>query len=137
MEAVRPSTYLGLFTPPNLALLSDWLDESGELYVDVYWPHSGGGSTPYFVRSLRDLKELIKQQTWPEIGITVFRHIQYPLRGIADEFMITKALQQIPDGEWYRIVSLEEYYPSSCGFRGSGDSHAELRQDILSLTGQN
>src|SRR4051812_2287712 len=35
--------YLTMFSAQNLALLSDWLADTGELYVDVYVPHSGGG----------------------------------------------------------------------------------------------
>ena len=128
--------YHTLFSPHNLALLSDWLAETGELFVDVYLPHSGGAGTPYFIRTVSELKELVSQQSWPELGITIFHHMQYPLRGIADEHLLTQALQQIPDGQWYRLVSLEHFYPSSCVFFGSGNSHIELRRDNFEVLGQ-
>ncbi len=129
-------SYHTLFSPHNLALLSDWLADTGELYVDVYLPHSGGAGTPYFIRTLSDLKELISQQTWPEIGISIFHHLQYPLRGIADEHLLTQALRHIPDGHWYRLVSLEYFYPSPCVFLGSGNSHIELQHDFSEVLGQ-
>jgi len=128
--------YHTLFSPHNLALLSDWLAETGELCVDVYLPHSGGSGTPYFIRTLSELKELVSQQTWWEIAITIFHHRQYPLRGIADEHLLTQALRQIPDGQWYSLVSLEHFYPSPCVFLGSGNSHIELQHDFSEVLGQ-
>ncbi len=122
--------YLSLFLPSDLALLSDWLKETGELYCDIYLPHSGGGGNPYFLHSLKDLKSLVSQQTHPEIEISIFHHLQYPIRGIANESLLKQALAQIPDGEWYSIVSLSAVYPSSVSWRGSGNNHKELQSDF-------
>ncbi len=127
--------YETLFSPHNIALLGDWLAESGELYVDIGLPHSGASGTQYFVRSMSELKALIARQTWPEIGITIFRRMQYPLRGIADEDLLNQALARVPDGQWYHIVSLADYFPSPCAFIGSGKSHAELKQDWANILG--
>jgi hypothetical protein len=128
--------FLDLFTLHNLALLSDWFEDAGELYVDINLPHSGASSTPYFVRSLQDLKELVAQQDWPEISITIFHRRQYPLRGIVGGELIAKALDYVHDNEWYMIVSPKDYYPSRCIFYGSGNSHAELRQELQELAGE-
>jgi hypothetical protein len=128
--------YSHLFLPHNLALLSDWLGETGELYVDVYLPHSGGSSSAYFVHSMKDLKSLISQQAHPEIVIAVFHHLQYPIRGVADETLLQQALHQIPDGEWYTIVSLGNVYPSSVSWWGNGNSHQELRHDFADVLGE-
>jgi len=38
--------YFSLFTSDNLALLHDWLTETGELYVDIYHPHGAGKVYP-------------------------------------------------------------------------------------------
>ncbi len=127
--------FLDLFTLHNLALLSDWLNDAGELYVDINLPHSGSSSTPYFVRSLQDLKELLANQDWPEIGITVFQRRQYPLRGVVDDEFVAKALDYIHDNEEYAIVSLDHYYPSPCVFYGGGDNHVELRQELEEIAG--
>jgi len=128
--------YTSLFSPHNLALLNDWMMQTGELYAEIYQPHSGGSGTPYFIRSLHDLKSLVAQQTGPEIGVTIFRQIQYPLRGVADSVLLEKAIQRIPDGEWYSIVSLEDYFPSACVFWGNGNSHTELQADFSDIFGR-
>ncbi|MCC6616303.1 MAG: hypothetical protein IT320_22715 [Anaerolineae bacterium] len=128
--------YLSLFSSHNLALLSDWLRETGELYVDIYLPRSGGGSSAYFIRSMNDLKSLIAQQTHPEIVIAIFRYLQYPIRGIADEKLLKQALQRITDGDWYTIVSLENVYPFSVAWWGNGRSHQELEHDFADVLGE-
>ena len=103
------------------------------MYID--WPHSGGSGTAYFVRSLSDLKSLVAQQTWGEIDITVFHHLQYPLRGIANEELLKQALELIPDGEWYSIVDLDDVYPLPPA-RGSGSSHEEFRREFADVLGR-
>jgi hypothetical protein len=128
--------YTTLFSDHNLALLSDWLAATGELYLDVDYPHSGGSGLNYRVRSMADLKALVvEQQNQPEISFTVFQRLQYPLRGVADDDLLAQALERIPDGQWYRIISLDDYYPSRCDSYGSGNTHLELRQDLTELAG--
>jgi hypothetical protein len=127
--------YLTLFSPHNLAMLSDWLVETRELYIDVHWPHSGGSGAAYFIHSIDDLKSLVLQQDRPEVVFTIFRRLQFPIRGIADERLLQKALEQIPDGEWYTIVSLKDVFPSNIARWGSGDTHAELRTEFADVIG--
>jgi hypothetical protein len=136
-EKKEQVNYLTLFTPHNLAMLSDWLAESGELYVDVYHPHSGGGSAGYFIRSMADLKRLIAQEKWHEIAVTIFREKQFPLRGIADDQLLAQALRMIPDGERYAFVSLElSVFPDHVAFWGSGNSHAEFQSEFAMEVGE-
>ena len=127
--------YLQLFSIHNLALLSDWLEGNKELLIDVYHPHSGAGSLQYFIHSIEDLKQLIGNQTHPEIEITIFREKQYPLRGIADKELLEKALFNVKDGEYYSIISLENDFPSSINFLEDGNSHLELRHDFSQVEG--
>lgn len=120
-------------------LLQQWLSETGELYVDIYHPHSGYGGTAYFVRSLEELEELIARQTWRVLEVTVFRRMQYSSRGIADESLLEQALQLLPDNEreWYTIVLLEDlYYPKEPRWVGSGATHAEFRKEFSALRGR-
>lgn len=128
--------YLTLFSPHNLALLSDWLGETGELYVDIHLPHSGATGAAYRLRSLGDLKSLISQQSHPEIAIHIFHYLQYPLRGTANEMLLQQALQQISDGEWYSIISLDDFYPSSVSWWGNGNTHEELKRDFADILGE-
>jgi len=124
------------FTSEQHKKLNTWLSENGELCVDVYLPHSAGGGTQYFVRSIEDLESLILGQSWRELVVTVFRRLQYPLRGVADASLLERALQQIPDGDWYTFVVLEDYcYPSHPQW-GSGSSHAEFRQEFSEVLGR-
>ncbi|HLY26442.1 MAG TPA: hypothetical protein VKQ72_08895 [Aggregatilineales bacterium] len=126
--------YLGLLTSHNLALVSYWLEETGELYVDVYWPHSAGGSGAYIVRSLGDLRALLINQKWREIEVNIFRGLQFPLRGIANEKLLDLAYQQISDGQAFDVINLT-FYPHYITFCGGGKSHTELRRDLLEASG--
>ncbi|MBI1259962.1 MAG: hypothetical protein GC204_21040 [Chloroflexi bacterium] len=129
--------YLTLFSAQNLALLSDWLRETGELYVDVYVPHSDGSSLSYFVSTIEDLKALIAQQNTPELLVTIFHHLQFPLRGVAADALLQVALEYIPDGEWYTIVSLDHAYPAATILLGSGSTHEQLQADFERVQGAN
>jgi hypothetical protein len=128
--------YLKLFSLSNLALLNDWLEENGELLVDIYRPHSGGGGFQYFVYSLEELKYLIKIETWEELAITIFQEKQYSLRGIADEAMLKKALSQVKNGDWYSIISLERNLPNPIDFLYASDTHSEMKEDFSKIFGQ-
>ncbi len=129
--------YLTLFSTQNLALLNDWLAETGELYVDVYVPHSGGSGQAYFIESINDLQALIGQQSSSEILVTIFHHLQYPLRGVADDPLLEVALEYIPDGEWYSILDLDSIFPAETVLLSSGSSHEQLQHDFADLSGKN
>ena len=52
--------YEHLFDERDLALLYDWLQQTGELYIDLDRPHSGGdNSSVYFIGALAQLKEIV------------------------------------------------------------------------------
>ena len=121
--------YLGLFSPYHLAALHDWISQTGELYIHLEYPHSGGSGTSYLIRTLDDLKQLILAQAHPEIEIFIFRSMPFPVRGLADDSLLERAIQTIPDGQWYTIASLD-YYPLPCDFLGGGKSHEELRKEF-------
>ncbi|MBK9096498.1 MAG: hypothetical protein IPM84_27820 [Anaerolineae bacterium] len=61
---ISPDTYVALLSMHNWALLSDWLTETKELFVDVDLPHSGGNHKLYIVKSLRELHRILAEQTW-------------------------------------------------------------------------
>jgi hypothetical protein len=130
-------TVAHLFSAQQHEQLQKWLVETGELYVDIYLSHSGGGGTDYFVRSVDQLEELVSRQTWPELVVTVFRRLQYSLRGVADESLLERGLQSIPEGEWFTVILLEDYfYPSEPSWRSNGNSHAEFRQEFSEVMGR-
>ena len=128
--------YLDLFVPYNVAEIRDWLLEAGELYVDLFFSRRGMGGVGYRIRSLSDLKELISKQDWPDIAITIFRKIQYPIRGTANNELLYKAIANIPDDSEFSIISLDVYYPSHCLYLGSGDNHDDLISEFKTLDGK-
>ncbi|GEM_PF-1801701 len=130
-------TYLGLFSAHHLAALQDWIAETGELYLHLEFPHSGGSGSSYLVRSLRDLKELLSAQTHPEIEIFIFRRLQFPVRGIADDDLLVKALETIPDNSIYDIISLVDFRSPDCPLIGGGENHVDLKHDFSQLRGEN
>ena len=66
--------------------------------------------------------------------MTVFRRLQYPLRGIADEAMRDQALKMFP--MYYSIVSLDDYYPSGVVWFGGGDTTSQFLQEFSHVIGQ-
>lgn len=129
--------YEHLFDERDLALLYDWLQQTGELYIDLDRPHSGGdNSSVYFIGALAQLKEIVAGEKHREVSITIFREKQYPIRGLADERLMRQALGYIPDGEWFSIVSLGDRASDPCKVVGFGDTHAELQGDFARLEGQ-
>ena len=125
-----------LLSPAQRAQLQVWLNETGELLVDTYQPRSGGGGTGYFVRTVDQLEALIAKQRWPKLVLAIFRRLQYPLRGLADEAMLAQALKQIPEGEWFHLVSLDHYFPDECRWCGDGETHEKMRQAFREVAGQ-
>jgi hypothetical protein len=124
--------YVGLFTEYHVAVLHDWLSDLGELFIHFEYPHSGGSGNAYFVRSLEDIKNLIAQQTHPEIEITIFRAIVFPIRGKDYSDLLQQALERIPKDQYYQIV-VPLSYPSEYERLADGKGHDELRHDIASL----
>jgi hypothetical protein len=128
--------HLTLFSLANLAMLSDWLEESGELYIDVYLPHSASSSTGYFIRSIAELKTLVAEQWWDEIVFTIFREIQFPLRGVADKDLLQQALRQMQEGQPYYLLRTElSVYPNQVAYSYITTSN-ELQEEITQFHGQ-
>ena len=126
--------YEHLFVERDLALLYDWLQVTGELYMDLDRPHSGGtNNSVYLIQSLSQMKAIVAEEKHREVEISIFRETQYPIRGITDEMLLAAALDFIPDGEWFSILALEDGPLGECSVVGSGDTHAELREDFIRL----
>jgi hypothetical protein len=133
--SVSPNSYQSLLSMHNLALLSDWLAENGELLVDINWPHRGGSGQIYIIKSLLELRNLLTEQTWPEIHMLVFRAKQYPLRGTVNESFIAQVVESIIDGHQYVIVKFAEY-PATCEWLDDGNSRAQLKEQLENLKGE-
>ena len=66
--------YRDLFTPHHIATLVDWLQERGQLFVQIELPHSGGGGWHGAVGSLRELKQRVEQVKHSEIEIVIWKN---------------------------------------------------------------
>lgn len=133
----QPMGYEHLFAERDLALLYDWLQDTGELYMDLDRPHSGGtNNSVHFIHSLAQIKGIVSEERHPEVSIEIFREKQYPIRGVADETLLAAALDFIPDGEWFKILLLGDGPFAPCSVVGFGDTHAELRDDFIRLKGK-
>jgi hypothetical protein len=129
--------YEHLFGERDLALLYGWLQETGELFIDLDRPHSrGDNSSAYFIRSLPQLRRIVAEEKHPEVHITIFREKQYPIQGSADETLMTAALDFIPDGKWFNSASPGDHPPAACSIVGFGNTHAEVREGIIRLRNQ-
>lgn len=130
--------YIELFTEHHVAMLHDWLEELGELFVRMEYPHSGGAGNDYLVRSLEELRDLISRQPYGEIEINIFQAIIFPIRGNDYSALLQRALQEIPEGHYYQIVALPPHTrdcknPYECETLAAGQGHDELRKDIANL----
>jgi hypothetical protein len=125
-----------MLTPSQYQQLREWLTETGELYVNVHQSHSGTSGRAYFVDFITDLEFLIANEPSPELVITIFRHLQYPIRGVADDALLALALQHIPHGQWFSILSTKERYPKPCKRLTGGCIRPELRRMLGEFKGQ-
>jgi hypothetical protein len=133
----EPMGYEHLFGKSDLALLYDWLQETGELYMDLDRPHSGGSNNGvHFIESLAALKGIVSHERHPEVYISIFRLKQYPIRGIAGDSLLATVLEQIPDRQWFSIVSLGDGPLAPCNVIGFGDCHDEMREEFARLEGK-
>ena len=132
--------YFELLAEHHVAILHDWLTELGELFVRVEYPRSGSSGDDYLFRSLEDLRKLISRQTLGDIYIYIFRAVIFPIRGNDYSALLQRAVQDIPEAQYYRIVALPPYTRESkylgshqCECLADGKGHEELQRDIASL----
>jgi len=132
--------YTRLFTDHHVALFHDWLTELGELFVRLEYPHSASSGDDFLVHSLEDLRDLMSRQTRCELEIFFFRAIIFPIRGTDYSALLQRALQEIPEGQYYQIVVLPPHPrdrkyagPYECERLADGKGHNELRRDIANL----
>jgi hypothetical protein len=65
--------YCELFSEHHLAMLSDWFEETGRVFVHLYIPHSGGDGFSHVMPSMVELQKLVSVQKSNEIELFIFR----------------------------------------------------------------
>ncbi len=48
-----------------------------------------------------------------------------------------RALAEVPEGEWWHIISLEDYYPRECNVLDADNTHENLNKIFKENTGRN
>lgn len=132
--------------------LESWLTETGELFIDLYpplrffnnlEPPRPGGR--FFVKSLAAIEEIVAWELDRRIAesrqigliLRAYRRLQYPLRGTAGPDLLRKVLEQLPEGNFYTIVSLNHCYPPfPVVYLGAACNRAEFEEEFRKLTGQ-
>jgi hypothetical protein len=116
--------------------LDRWFSESGELFVDVYHPHSGGGSEHFLLRSVSELDRLLETRPCREIELCVYRGTPFPYRGIAGPELAAEALAGLPEGDRYAVASLEAQIAGACEILGDTESKEELEALVAEVAGR-
>jgi hypothetical protein len=119
--------------PRLQATLQTWINETGELFVELYYPHSGGSGWFYLLMSPADVEHLIEQARDGALFF-LLKQKQFPLRGVVDDAFISQAIATIPNGEDYLITDLANY-PEPVSFFGDGQTRKQLLADLHDLRG--
>jgi hypothetical protein len=113
--------------------LKEWFTSSQELFAELYIPHNGGSGNYYILKDFSQYLKLILSAR-PGSICFIFRDKQVPLRGKVDDAFIQKALDGLIDGDYY-IITDSSHYPQCISYYGDGNTHQELKQDLLELRG--
>jgi hypothetical protein len=120
--------------------LQSWLQENGEVLIDIYLHHSGGGGTLYLLKSPTQAQtitdfaiSLSERYGDGRATITAFRSGYYPLRERVDESFIEKMKATWQGERWYSIAKLEDVFPEPLSILGSGDTREELESDLADI----
>ena len=114
-----------------LGTLEDWFRSQNEILIEIRYRRGAGSRDFELFSSFQALSERVRELP-PGACITAFMEPQLPLRGVVDESFVTKCLEHIPDGSEYLLAeTVRRVYGRHSFFHcGSGESHAELRDDL-------
>jgi hypothetical protein len=123
--------------PDFLKKVEQWLSEAGEVLTLVRF-RCGAGSREYHLFSA--IQPFVAMMNTAPAGacITVFRNASVALRGIVDTSFIRKCLHEIPEGAEYLTFETEATVAGKHSWfhYGSGESHAELEEDLQQSLGR-
>jgi len=122
--------------PQFLGTLEDWFRTQSEVLVEIRYRCGGGSQDFELLPSFRALTDRIRELA-AGACVTAFRRPQLPLRGVVDDNFVAACLKSIPDGSEYLVAeTVRRVYGRHSFFHcGSGESHAELRDDLEECRG--
>jgi hypothetical protein len=119
-----------------LRTVESWFHSQPELLALIRYSQAGGNREFRLFTSFEDFSGTLRQL--PHLAcVTIFRQPQIPIRGVVDDAFITRCLRSIPDGAEYLVTETTRrvYGRMSWFHHGSGESHAELRDDLEECRG--
>jgi hypothetical protein len=124
-------SYAPTTDPEFLATLELWLCSQPEILALIRYSASAGSKSFEFFSSAQSLTDRIRALP-PLTCVIAFRKPQLSLRGIVDDEFIARCLSTIPDGsEYLTVETVKRVYGKQSWFHhGSGESHAELREEL-------
>jgi hypothetical protein len=129
-------SYLSISDPNFLNTMESWFRSQPEILALIRYSHAAGSREFRLFSSFPVFSEVLRQL--PHLAcVTVFRQPQLPLRGVVDDKFIARCLESIPDGSEYALTETvrRDYGRASWFHFGSGESHAELRDDLEECRG--
>jgi hypothetical protein len=129
--------YLAAADPMFLKRVNAWIAGRGEVLALIRYSHAAGAKDFEFFRSADAFHARLGRLS-PRACVTVFGQPQLRLRGRVDEGLIQKAMMLVPNGVEFLVVGLEpvRYGAASWHTHTAGQTHAELRDDLLQLHGE-
>jgi hypothetical protein len=125
-----------------LSRVESWIDKRGEVLALIKYANAAGSRDFTFFNDVREFRSKLERLP-PNTWVIVYGEPQLPLRGRVDDALITAALELIPDGNEYLVVSLEktveqyppnyrrEYYEET-----AGETHWELKEALEEFRGR-
>lgn len=122
-------------TPTFLARVAGWIEQSGEVLVILRYLGAAGAKDFALCRTRAEFEGVVESAP-NGTDIEVFRDRQLPIRGVVDDSFIRSALDSLPDGEEYLLVTFETRPGGIISrFGDIGDRQAELRESLSELIG--
>jgi hypothetical protein len=129
--------YSPINDPTFLSTVENWVNSNNEVFVLIRFHASAGAKSFEFFNSMCNLKMRLDELP-PSACVTVFRDLQLPLRGRADDDFLQTALATIPDGAEFLLAALEKTTIGGVSWfhDAAGVSHAELDEAIRDCFGE-
>ncbi len=129
-------SYAPTTDPKFLRTLEDWFKSQSEILIEIRYRCGAGSQDFELLSSFQALSERIRELP-AGACVTAFRKPQLPLRGVVDDNFVAKCLEEIPDDSEYLVAeTIRRVYGRRSFFHcGSGESHAELRDDLEECRG--
>jgi hypothetical protein len=130
------SKYSSINDTAFLEQVKNWIDLSGEIYVNVGFFRSGGAGSIHIICTSYDSFTNILNPLQEKKGtVTILRQPNFKIRGVANESLLKQAMSIFLNGEdWFLICPNEK---SPYDSFGSGDrTHSDMRESFGRVEGR-